>query len=45
MNVRVLADQDGRLIWASPAPPDACHYMDAAREFGVINALLTAGVR
>lgn len=45
MNVQVLADPLGRLIWASPALPGAVHDLKAARTHGVINALSTAGVR
>jgi hypothetical protein len=45
MNVQVLADPAGRLIWASPALPGARHDMGAAREHGIIDALLAAGVQ
>lgn len=45
MNVQVLADPLGRLIWASPALPGAVHDLTAARTHGIINALTTAGVR
>ncbi len=34
----------GRLIWVSPALPDARHDMSATREHGIIDALNAAGV-
>jgi hypothetical protein len=45
VNVQVLADPVGRLIWASPALPGARHDMGAAREHGLIDGLTAAGVR
>lgn len=45
MNVQVLADPAGRLIWASPALPGARHDMGAAREHGILDALHDAGVK
>jgi hypothetical protein len=45
VNVQVLADPNGRLIWASPALPGARHDMGAAREHGLIDALQAAGVK
>ncbi|BBF99380.1 MULTISPECIES: transposase family protein [Pseudonocardia] len=39
VNVQVLADPAGRLVWASPALPGARHDMGAAREHGLIDAL------
>lgn len=45
MNVQVLADPLGQLIWASPALPGAVHDLKAARTHGVIDALAVAGVR
>ncbi|TWG08605.1 transposase family protein [Saccharopolyspora dendranthemae] len=45
LNVQVLADPAGRLIWTSPALPGARHDMGAAREHGIIDALNDAGVR
>ncbi len=45
VNVQVLADPTGRLIWASPALPGARHDMGAAREHGLIDALTAAEVR
>ena len=44
VNVQVIADPAGRLVWASPALPGARHDMGAAREHGIIDALNTAGV-
>lgn len=45
MNVQVLADPIGRLIWASPALPGARHDMGAAREHGIIDELIAAKVQ
>lgn len=45
VNVQVIADPAGRLVWASAALPGARHDMGAAREHGIIAALQTAGVR
>ena len=45
MNVQVISDPMGRLIWASPALPGARHDMGAAREHGIIDALAVAGVQ
>ncbi|WP_055594369.1 IS5/IS1182 family transposase [Streptomyces hirsutus] len=45
MNVQVLADPFGRLLWASPALPGAVHDVRAAREHGIVGALAEAGVR
>ncbi|WP_327669543.1 MULTISPECIES: IS5 family transposase [unclassified Streptomyces] len=39
MNVQVLADPFGQLLWASPALPGAVHDVRAAREHGIIDAL------
>ncbi|MGP3991885.1 IS5 family transposase [Streptomyces sp. 3N207] len=44
MNVQVIADSHGRLLWASPALPGAVHDIRAAREHSVIDALAQAGV-
>lgn len=44
VNVQVIADPTGRLIWASPALPGARHDMGAAREHGIIDAISDAGV-
>jgi hypothetical protein len=45
VNVQVIADPAGRLIWASPAAPGARHDMGAAREHGLVEALAAARVR
>jgi hypothetical protein len=45
MNVQVIADPFGRLLWASPALPGAVHDVKAARTHGIIAALAEAGVR
>jgi DDE superfamily endonuclease/Helix-turn-helix of DDE superfamily endonuclease len=45
MNVQVIADPAGRLIWVSPALPGARHEMGAARAHGIPDALAAAGVR
>jgi len=39
VNVQVIADAAGRLVWASPAPPGAVHDLTAARGLGIIGAL------
>ncbi|RBM24421.1 transposase family protein [Streptomyces sp. PT12] len=44
MNVQVIADPLGRLLWVSPAVPGAVHDVRAAREHGIIDALAAAGV-
>jgi hypothetical protein len=44
VNVQVIADPAGRLVWASPALPGARHDMGAAREHGIIDALNTGGI-
>lgn len=44
VNVQVLADPLGRLLWASPAKPGAVHDIRAAREHGIITALTSAGI-
>ncbi|MEU2183638.1 transposase family protein [Streptomyces thermolilacinus] len=45
MNVQVIADPFGRLLWASPALPGAVHDIRAAREHGIVDALAEAGIR
>ncbi|MGW4913994.1 transposase family protein [Streptomyces sp. NPDC004270] len=45
MNVQVITDPFGRLLWASPALPGAVHDIKAARTHGVIDALAEADVR
>ena len=44
MNVQVITDPAGRLLWASPALPGAVHDIKAARTHGIIDALEEAGV-
>ncbi len=44
MNVQVIADPFGRLLWASPALPGAVHDIRAAREHGIVGALAQAGI-
>ena len=38
VNVQVIADPAGRLIWASAALPGSAHDLTAARTHGIINA-------
>lgn len=45
VNVQVIADPAGQLIWASPALPGARHDAGAAREHGLPDALAAAGVK
>ncbi|AQW48287.1 transposase [Streptomyces hygroscopicus] len=44
MNVQVITDPAGRLLWASPALPGAVHGIMAARTHDIIDALAEAGV-
>jgi hypothetical protein len=44
VNVQVLADAAGRLVWASAALPGAVHDLTAARTHGLIDALTSAHV-
>ncbi|MDQ0808362.1 hypothetical protein QFZ63_006918 [Streptomyces sp. B3I7] len=44
MNVQVIADPFGRLLWASPALPGAVHDVRAARDHGIIDVLARADV-
>jgi hypothetical protein len=44
MNVQVIADPFGRLLWASPALSGAVHDIKAARTHGIIDALADARV-
>ncbi|KIF67101.1 transposase [Streptomyces sp. AcH 505] len=44
MNVQVLADPAGRLLWASPTLPGAVHDIRAAREHGILDALTAAKI-
>lgn len=45
MNVQVLADPAGRLIWASDALPGATHDLTAARTHDIPAALTAAGIK
>ena len=44
VNVQVIADPAGRLVWISPALPGARHDMGAAREHGIIDAVGDASI-
>lgn len=44
MNVQVIADPHGNLLWASSALPGAVHDIKAARTHGIIDALTEAGL-
>ncbi|TDC40767.1 transposase family protein [Micromonospora sp. KC213] len=44
VNVQVIADAAGRLVWASPALPGSVHDLTAARIHGIIDALTSAKV-
>ncbi|WP_345478802.1 transposase family protein, partial [Actinoplanes auranticolor] len=44
VNVQVLADPAGRLVWASAALPGSTHDLTAARIHGIIDALASADV-
>lgn len=44
LNVPVLADPAGRLMWASSALPGSTHELAAARERGLSHALTSAAV-
>ena len=43
VNVQVLADARGRLLWASPSLPGAVHDVKAARTHGIPKALIKFG--
>jgi hypothetical protein len=45
VNVQVISDPAGRLVWASPALPGARHDMGAARDHGILDALRDARVK
>ena len=45
MNVQVLTDPFGKLIWASPALAGAVHDIQAARTHGLLDALSTGSIR
>lgn len=42
MNVQVITDPFGRLLWASAALPGAVHDIKAARTHGIIDVLADA---
>ena len=44
VNVQVIADAAGRLLWASPALPGSVHDLTAARTHRIIEALTSATV-
>ncbi|MEV0900800.1 transposase family protein [Actinoplanes sp. NPDC049802] len=44
VNVQVIADAVGRLVWVSPALPGATHDLTAARTHGIIEALTSVNV-
>ncbi|MFJ6677417.1 transposase family protein [Actinosynnema sp. NPDC091369] len=44
VNVQILADPAGRLVWASPALPGSVHDLTAARTHGLIDMLTTNDV-
>lgn len=44
MNVQVLTDPFGQVLWASPALPGAVHDIKAARTHGILDALNTAAI-
>ncbi|MEO3749012.1 transposase family protein [Plantactinospora sp. B5E13] len=44
VNVQVIADPAGRLVWASPALPGSAHDLTAARVHGIIDKLTSADV-
>jgi hypothetical protein len=44
MNVQVVADPAGRLVWASPALPGRTHDLTAARTVGLIDALTSGNI-
>ncbi len=45
MNVQVLTDPFGRLLWASPALRGSTHDLTAARAHGIVDALADAGLQ
>jgi hypothetical protein len=44
VNVQVIADAVGRLVWASAALPGSAHDLTAARTHGIVEALTSANV-
>ncbi|WP_405433480.1 transposase family protein [Streptomyces anulatus] len=45
MNVQVLTDPFGRLLWASPALPGSTHDLTAARTHEIVEMLAAAGLK
>ncbi|WP_285530602.1 transposase family protein, partial [Streptomyces lavendulae] len=45
MNVQVLTDPFGRLLWASAALPGSTHDLTAARSHRIVDALAAAGLK
>ncbi|MFE6101453.1 transposase family protein [Streptomyces laurentii] len=45
MNIQVLTDPFGRLLWASPALPGSTHDLTAARTHGIVEALTDADLK
>lgn len=45
MNVQVLTDPFGRLLWASPALPGSTHDLNVARQHRIIEALADADLK
>jgi len=45
VNVQVISEASGRLVWASPALPAARHDMGVARDNGILDALRVAKVK
>ncbi len=45
MNIQVLTDPFGRLLWASPALPGSTHDLTAARTHGIVDTLAEAGIK
>ena len=45
MNVQVLTDPHGRLLWASPALPGSTHDLTAARTHGIVDVLADADIK
>lgn len=45
MNVQVVTDPFGRLLWALPALPGSTHDLTAARQHGIIDALAATSLK
>jgi hypothetical protein len=44
MNLQVISTPDGEILWVSGPPPGSVHDLTAARIWGIIRALATAGL-